>query len=175
MCDYVIRAKCSCTNLSRKTEEWDREGEVPTNFMRRHWFLPYCSRVENLEASQNECVNLAEIKRMDRTQSITGSVSLKFRWMIVVRYPWWSKKIFENNIWIRYRFENNTSLKTIFELESISAKPILEIKKAISYEKLLHSLRGPILPWLKSCCSHLFERAIIHSQEDNNRWLIYCF
>ena len=31
----------------------------------------------------------------------------------------------------------DTGLKTIFELESISGKPILEIKKAISYEKLL--------------------------------------
>ena len=43
----------------------------------------------------------------------------------------------------------DTGLKTIFELESISGKPILEIKKAISDEKLLHSLRGPILPWLR--------------------------
>ena len=43
----------------------------------------------------------------------------------------------------------DTSLKTIFELESISGKRILEIKKDISDEKLLHSLRGPIITWLK--------------------------
>ena len=44
--------------------------------------------------------------------------------------------VIENNIWIRYWFENNTGLKTIFELES-RGKPILEIKKAILDEKLL--------------------------------------
>ena len=50
-------------------------------------------------------------------------------------------------------------LKTIVELESISGKPILEIKKAISDEKLLHSLRGLILPWLKNMLlSHIRER-----------------
>ena len=140
MCDCVIRAECSCTNLSCRMEEWYREGEVPMNFMRWDKFMCYCSRAKNLEALQNECVNLVEMKQMDRTQSITGFVSLNFRWMIAVRSPWWSKTI----------FELDTSLKTIIELESISGKPILEIKKAISDEKLLHSLRGPILPWLKN-------------------------
>ena len=113
MCD--LRVECSYTNISRRMEERDREGEVPMNFMRWDKFMRYCSRSMNLEASETECVNLAEMKQMDHTQSITGSVSLKFRWMIAVRYPWWSKKV----------FELDTGLKTIFELESISGNSIL--------------------------------------------------
>ena len=62
MCDYVIRAKWSCTNLSRRMEERDREGEVPMNFMKRDKFMRYCSRSENIEALQTKCVNLAEMK-----------------------------------------------------------------------------------------------------------------